>query len=188
MNHLRSYGSIVLAALLLVIGQVLIVPLSVSASSGAPPSNVPAPIAVPPGYVLLFSSHAKGVQTYECQNGQWAFRAPKAVLFDAQYRQLTAIHYGGIDRGLTPGPWWESLRDGSRIRAGNAVSAPSPNANSIPLLRLEVLERQGTGVFSQVSYIQRLNTVGGVGPTGVCQPGARRWVAYTADYYFYGNP
>jgi hypothetical protein len=187
MKHWRSFRATVLAAVLLVVWQVLIVPLPVSASASAPPT-VPEAIAVPPGYMLLFSRHATGVQTYECQNGVWAFRAPRALLFDPQSRRLTGIHYGGIDRGLTPGPWWESLRDGSRIRGGNAVSAPSPNANSIPLLRLEVLERQGSGVFSPVSYIQRLNTEGGVGPTGVCQPGAQRWVAYTADYYFYGNP
>ena len=188
MNHLRLYGSIVLAAVLLVIGQVLLVPLPVSASSGELPSAVPASIAVPPGFPLLFTGHASGVQTYECQNGQWAFRAPRAVLFDPQYHQLTAIHYGGIDRGLTAGPWWESERDGSRIRGGNAVSALSPNANSIPLLRLEVLERQGAGVFNQVSYVQRLNTMGGVGPSGACQAGERRWVPYAADYYFYANP
>ena len=145
MNHLRSYGSIVLAALLLVVGHMLIVPLSVSASSGAPPT-VPEAIAVPPGSLLLFSRHAMGGQTYECRNGQWAFRAPRAELFDPQYQQLTAIHYGGIDRGLTPGPWWESVRDGSSIRGGNAISAPSPNTNSIPLLRLEVLERDRKSV------------------------------------------
>jgi len=69
-----------------------------------------------------------------------------------------------------------------------ADSAPSPNANSIPLLRLEVLERQGTGMFSPVSYIQRLNTTGGVGPTGACATGAQRRVVYTADYYFYAAP
>src|SRR5262245_54811719 len=132
MNRLRSYGPIVLAALLLVFGQVLILPSSVSASSGAPPT-VPETIAVPPGSTLLFSTHAKGVQTYECRNGQWAFHAPRAQLFDPQSHQRTGIHYGGIDRGLTPGPWWESVDDGSRVRAGNPVSAPSPNANSIPL-------------------------------------------------------
>ena len=103
-------------------------------------------------------------------------------------RRLTAIHYGGIDAGLTPGPWWESVRDGSRIRGGNAVSAPSPNPNSIPQLRLEVLERQGDGVFTRASYIQRLNTEGGVSPTGACSTGAQQWVPYTADYYFYGTP
>jgi hypothetical protein len=187
MNHLRSYAAIVLAALLLVVGQALCVPASASASSRQPPP-VPVDIAVPAGSVLLFSSHATGVQIYECQNGQWAFRAPKALLFKPRSHQLTAIHYGGIDRGLTAGPWWESVRDGSRIRGGNALSAPSPNANSIPLLRLQVLDWQGAGVFRPVSYIQRLNTVGGVGPTGACSPGEQRWVAYAADYYFYRNP
>jgi hypothetical protein len=138
--------------------------------------------------VLLFSRHAKGMQIYECQNGQWAFHAPRALLFTPHNHRPTGIHYGGIDRSLTPGPWWESLHDGSRIRGGKALSAPSPNANSIPLLRLEVLERQGTGIFSSASFIQRLNTVGGVGPTGACQGSAQRWVPYTADYYFYATP
>ena len=187
MNHIRSFRAIVLAAVLLAVMQVLSLPMSVAASAGAPPT-VPEAIAVPAGSVLLFHSHAKGVQTYACQSGQWAFHAPRALLFNARDHRPTAIHYGGIDRGLTPGPWWESLRDGNRIRAGNAVSAPSPNANSIPLLRLEVLERQGTGVFSRVSYIQRLNTTGGVGPTGECETGAQRRVVYTADYYFYATP
>jgi uncharacterized protein DUF3455 len=187
MNQLRSVGAIVLAVVLLVVGQVLSLPVSVAASAGEPPT-VPEAIAVPPGSVLLFSRHAKGVQIYECQTGQWTFHAPRALLFETQSYQPTGIHYGGIDRGLTPGPWWESVEDGSRIRGGKAVSAPSPNANSIPLLRLEVLERQGTGIFTPASYIQRLNTVGGVGPTGGCKLGAQRWVPYTADYYFYAAP
>ena len=187
MNQLRSFAPIVLAALLFVFGQALSAPVSAAASGDTPPT-VPETIAVPPGSVLLFSREAKGVQTYECQNSQWVFHAPRALLFDPQSYQPTGIHYGGVDRGLTPGPWWESVADGSRIRGGRALSAPSPNADSIPQLRLEVLERYGTGVFSPVSYIQRLNTVGGVGPTGECQTGAQREVPYTADYYFYATP
>jgi hypothetical protein len=187
MKQLRSFGAIVLATLLLVVANALIAPMSVSASSSAPPT-VPEAIAVPTGSVLLFSRQAKGVQIYDCKNGQWVFHAPQALLFYPQSTKLTGIHYGGIDRGLTPGPWWESLEDGSRIRGGNALSAPSPNANSIPLLRLEVLEREGSGVFSPVSYIQRLNTKGGTSPTSQCQSGTQRQVAYTADYYFYAAP
>ncbi len=185
MNRLRSSTSMIMAALLLVVGHVL--PLSVSADTGTPPPTVPEAIAVPSGYELLFRSHARGVQTYECVNGQWTFRAPAALLFTPPTHKPTGIHYGGIDRGMTPGPWWESLQDGSRIRGGNAVSAPSPNANSIPLLRLEVLERHGEGMFTPVSYIQRLNTLGGVGPSGACATGARVWVPYTTDYHFYGT-
>jgi hypothetical protein len=55
-------------------------------------------------------------------------------------------------------------------------------------LRLQVQEWRGEGVFSDASYIQRLNTKGGVSPTGACQTGAQRQVPYTADYYFYRNP
>jgi hypothetical protein len=187
MKRLRSFGATLLATLLLVFGHLLISPTSAAAGSSAPPV-VPGAIAVPAGSVLLFSRHAMGVQIYDCKDGQWVFHAPQALLFASQSNQPTGIHYGGIDRGLTPGPWWESLSDGSRIRGGNALSAPSPNANSIPLLRLEVLERAGTGVFSPVSYIQRLNTKGGVMPNGGCQTGQQRQVPYTADYYFYATP
>ena len=187
MKSLRTLRIIALATLLLVAGYALLGPFAVSASAQTPPI-VPDAIAVPDGATLLFSSHAAGMQTYECHNGLWAFRAPKATLFDPQTEHLTGIHYGGIDRGYTAGPWWESLLDGSRIRGGNAKSAPSPTPASIPLLRLEVLERYGTGVFSPVSYIQRLNTEGGVGPTGTCGAGAKRLVPYTADYYFYAAP
>jgi hypothetical protein len=149
---------------------------------------VPDGIAVPAGFDLLFWSHAAGVQTYACQDGMWVFHAPRALLFDPQDGRPVAQHYGGIDRNLTPGPWWEAFSDSSRMRAGNAVPAPSPNPDSIPLLRLQVLQREGTGMFSRVSYIQRLNTMGGVGPAGACDTSARVSVPYTADYYFYGTP
>jgi Protein of unknown function (DUF3455) len=187
MNQLRSSLAIVLAAVLIAMGQVLSLPVSFAANAGELPT-VSKSIAAPDGSVLLFSRHAKGVQIYECQDGKWVFRAPRALLFDPQSRQPTAIHYGGIDRGLTPGPWWESSDDGSRIRGEVVDRAPSPNPDSIPLLLLKVVERQGTGVFSPVSHIQRLNTVGGVSPTGKCDSGDQRSVPYTADYYFYTAP
>lgn len=187
MGRLRAYRSVVLAALLIV-GQLLILPFSVAAAPAHPSSGAPGPFEAPAGEELLFSSHARGVQIYECRNGQWAFHAPRAQLFDPEAHGRIGVHYGGIDRGLTAGPWWESAGDGSRIRAGNPQSQPSPNPGSIPLLRLEVLEWQGAGMFSQVKHVFRLNTVGGVGPAGECHTGAWRQVPYTADYYFYGNP
>src|SRR5215207_8533336 len=99
MKRLRSFGATLLATLLLVFGQLLILPISAAAGSGAPPV-VPAAIAVPAGSVLLFSRHAIGMQIYDCKDGQWVFHAPLALLFDSQANQLTGFHYGGIDRGL----------------------------------------------------------------------------------------
>jgi hypothetical protein len=187
MNQLRTFRAIVVAVVLLVVGQALSLPMSVAASAGEPPT-VPEAIAVPAGSVLLFSRHARGAQIYECQSGQWTLHAPRALLFDPESNQPDVIHYGGIERGLTPGPWWESLDDGSRIRGVKTGEAVSPNPTSIPLLRLKVMEHRGEGVFSLVSQIQRLNTVGGVAPTGNCESGTQRWVPYTADYYFYATP
>jgi hypothetical protein len=185
LTWLRSVKSILLVAVLLVAGQALSAPLS--AAGGQVPPAVPKEIAVPSGAVLLFSRHARGVQIYACPDGEWTLRAPRALLFDPQSRRPTGIHYGGVDRGLTPGPWWESARDDSRVRAARVDEAPSPNADSIPLLLLKAVEWHGSGAFSPVSYIQRLNTVGGVSPTGACPQGAQRRVPYTADYYFYGD-
>jgi hypothetical protein len=44
----------------------------------------------------------------------------------------------------------------------------------------------GSGIFSNVTFVQRLETEGGVAPTGRCgTEGAELAVPYEADYYFY---
>lgn len=187
MNLLRYSRTLAVFALLIMFAELLMGPLGALASAGEPPT-VPTGIEVPAGSVLLFSAQARGHQIYECKNGAWALHAPRANLFDPETHQRIGTHYGGIDQGLNLGPWWESVADGSSIRGGNAKSAPSPNPDSIPLLRLEVLEHAGSGMFSPVAFIQRLNTEGGLAPAGGCKPNEQRWVNYTADYYFYGNP
>lgn len=187
MNYLRSLQAIALALVLLVLGQAQSLPLAAAASAGEPPA-VPGAIAVPAGSALLFSSQARGVQIYECVSGLWALHAPRALLFDPETRQPVGVHYGGVDRGAAAGPWWESTLDGSRVRGARVDGAPSPHPDSIPLLLLQVVQREGSGVFSPVTHIQRLNTVGGVAPSGGCDPSARRSVPYTADYYFYVAP
>lgn len=188
MVRLRSYASVVVVALLLVVGQLLLAPLSVSASPAGLPAPMTARLEPPAGLELLFVRQARGLQIYECQSGQWALRAPRAQLFDPETNQRVGIHYGGIDRDLNLGPWWESVRDGSRIRARVTMISPSPNPDSIPELQLDVVEWYGAGEFSPVTKIQRLNTMGGVGPAGACSANEQRRVVYTADYYFYGNP
>ncbi len=56
MHYLRSSASVVLAALLLVVGQALIVSPSVVANAGAAITTPLASIEVPSGYTLLFST------------------------------------------------------------------------------------------------------------------------------------
>ena len=41
------------------------------------------------------------------------------------------------------------------------------------------------GRLGRTTYVQRLNTSGGVAPAGTCTPGATIAVPYTADYFFW---
>lgn len=149
--------------------------------------SVPDAIAVPDDHRVAFVGHAKGVQIYECAPDAsaaltWRLRAPRATLWAKNRAFVT--HFGGVDTGATPGAYWKSTRDGSWVRGGNAVASPNPGA--IPLLRLDVLDGGGHGIFDDVTFVHRLATVGGIGPTGACtDPAARVEVPYESDYYFY---
>ena len=156
-----------------------------------PPARptVPAELAVPDDHKLALVASARGVQIYECVADGGApackLHAPSAELFDEGGAQI-GTHFGGVDKNLPPGPYWESSKDGSRVHGASPVSAP--NAGSIALLRLQAADTSGTGVFSHVSYIHRLATTGGVAPAGDCEAGKRTEVPYTAQYYFYNAP
>src|SRR5439155_21821767 len=58
--------------------------------------------------------------------------------------------------------------------------------NSIPWLLLRAVSTEGSGIFQQVTYIQRVNTTGGVAPVNPgSATGTRIGVPYTAEYVFY---
>lgn len=160
-----------------------------ASSAALTPPAAPAELAVPEGNALTFAAAAKGVQIYECTADAsgapaWKLHAPRADLLDDS-GQVAASHFGGVDKGLPPGPYWEA-KDGSRVHAGKPVSVPNPS--SIPLLRLEATDTSGTGIFAKVAFIQRLDTTGGAAPEGACEAGKQTEVAYTARYYFYSKP
>jgi len=113
----------------------------------------------------------------------WKLHAPGGILLDASGANVGS-HYGGVDRGLPPGPYWES-KMGAACMRGNPASVT--NAGSIALLRLEASDTTGAGVFSKVSFVHRPRTTGGVAPTGGCDAGKQTEVPYTAKYYFYAK-
>ncbi len=85
------------------------------------------------------------------------------------------------------GPSWEAT-DGSRVTGKAVANAPSPDANSIPWLLVNILSHDGTGVLSRATTIQRLNTKGGKAPASGCDAahvGQELRVPYSADYLFY---
>jgi len=124
---------------------------------------------------------ARGVQIYECRarkeggSYEWAFVAPDAVLLDARGRAIG--HHGA-------GPYWQAA-DGSRVVGTVKARADAAAAGAIPWLLLSTKSSGPVGAFSDVTSIQRVNTVGGVAPATPCTAqfaGTPARVPYTADY------
>jgi hypothetical protein len=126
-----------------------------------------------------------GTQTYACTanpdgSGAWATKSTPEAQLKRYGRPATTIHHYA-------GPRWESNVDHSIVVG--AVDQPVPKDGTIPWLLLHVTAHENTtpGELDRVQFISRVNTTGGVGPTGACTPGtdAPRSVAYTADYVFW---
>ncbi|WP_432833121.1 DUF3455 domain-containing protein [Dactylosporangium sp. CA-092794] len=126
-----------------------------------------------------------GTQTYACTanadgTGTWATKSTPEAQLKRYGRPATTIHHYA-------GPRWESNVDHSIILG--AVDQTTPKDGTIPWLLLHVVAHENTtpGELDKVAFISRVNTTGGVGPTGACTPStdAPRSVAYTADYVFW---
>jgi hypothetical protein len=143
-------------------------------------AEVPEAIAAK-GATLVSTVHAQGAQVYECKadaSGKlaWQFREPVATLL--RDGKTVGRHYAG--------PSWE-LADGSAVVAKVAGRADGATRTAIPLLKLDVVSRRGSGDLAAVTTIQRINTRGGVAD-GACETaGAFLSVPYSADYAFYAK-
>jgi hypothetical protein len=142
---------------------------------------IPAAIAVPDGNKFAFSFHAEGVQIYKCtlngSSASWVFQAPQADLF-GNHHHFVGTHYAG--------PTWEFI-DGSSV-VGSKVAAATPDPTAIPWLLLKAVSHDGDGRMAEVTYVQRLETVGGLAPATGCDAAHADTIAnvdYTATYAFY---
>jgi len=140
---------------------------------GSGQRGVPDVIKVPDGNKRIAVMPARGVQTYQCTAGAWTFLQPDAILRNHGHAQV--LH--------TKGPVWTSVVDGSSVTGAAQASSPVPGA--IPQLLLVSTGNRGPGLLSAVTYIQRLNTTGGLAPTGTCTDGTTASIPYTADYAFW---
>ncbi|WP_043459370.1 DUF3455 domain-containing protein [Azohydromonas australica] len=146
---------------------------------------LPGPVQVPAGHAMKLWSVGKGEIRYACRERAdqaggyaWAFVAPMATLYDKDMKAI-GKYYGG--------PTWEAA-DGSKVTGKQLAVAPG-SAGSIPLQLVQAEPAMGQGAMTGVSYIQRLNTQGGVPPSAPCdasRAGAEQTVSYQADYVFYG--
>jgi Protein of unknown function (DUF3455) len=185
-----------------------------AANPFAPPS-VPFNLEVPAGNTLFLKGEAKGTQNYVCLPSAtsptgFAFRlfTPQATLF-----LPTGFTGNGFTHQITthffspnPNPednnairaTWQSSQDTSTVWAATVPDGASTDTNFVKLgavawllLEAKGTQRGPTGGenLSQTTFVQRLNTEGGLAPTTGCSlpnhVGATAFVPYQADYFFY---
>jgi hypothetical protein len=166
-------------------------------------------LEAPAGTTLVGGYYAEGDQIYTCvaatpsdagsssdggdaaapPAGTWVNTA-EAKLFGDNCADFATHGYTAV-----PGsPFWKA-GDGSQVVATRQFAAAGPvadggdgGATAILWVLLKAQSNTGEGVFANVTYVQRVATTGGLGPSGACDPGdagpARR-SPYTAVYYFY---
>lgn len=125
---------------------------------------------------------AEGVQVYVCAAAEgslaWRLQGPEATLFDADGREA-GTHFAG--------PTWQGA-DGSAVVGEVVASSPAPQEGAIPWLLLRAASHRGSGIFSEVNYILRVETSGGQAPRSGCAEafaGTERRVPYRAVYLFF---
>jgi hypothetical protein len=134
-------------------------------------------LQVPTGHQPTVRVFARGLQVYRFDQatGKWVFSRPLALLFaDPACQWPIGTH--------NEGPTW-AIR-GSMV-VGNKLEGVSVEPTAVPWLLLEAVDTAGFGALAHTTFIQRLNTVGGLAPTAPGAPGQIVLVPYTAEYVFY---
>ena len=153
--------------------------LAHAALAGPPPPAVPDDLQPGDGKPFLVG-HGIGVQIYACDGVAWTFVAPRADLF-ADNGQLIISHFGG--------PSWQA-GDGSTV-VGTVLKKVTPDQTAVPWLLLSAAPAPGSkpGRLDQTTFIQRVNTTGGLTPPAsdcnAATASTRVEVPYSADYYFW---
>jgi hypothetical protein len=182
MTFMTMFGGLYLASALLLLAPPARAEDGAEDDHPACATSLPPRLEVPNRKRPDFALSAKGVQIYTCKQSSpssfaWTFVAPEARLF-ASHGRLAGHHYAG--------PTWK-VTDGSAIVAA-VVASERVDDDAIPWLLLQVTAHEGAGRLSQVRYVQRTATEGGLAPADGCDAtrvGAQVEVPYTADYLFY---
>lgn len=176
------------------------------------PPDVPTEIRVPAGNKLYLVGHAVGTQNYVCVPSGTGVRfvlfTPQATLFDGDGEQLTTHFFSPNPSEPNTNPRvisayliraaWQHSKDSSTVWGFAKPENISTDANyveqgAIPWLLVTISGHQdgptGGDRLSATTFIQRVNTHGGVAPatgcTSLADLGNTAFVPYTTDYYFY---
>ncbi len=177
------------------------------------PPRVPAALKVQDGNRAFLVGHGAGTQNYiclPCPNAStpatscpddsgfaWILFTPEATLSTDHQKQLTTHFFSPnpAEDGKIRATWQDS-RDSSIVWGGQATQYTESDfvaPGAIAWLRLPMAGVQagpsGGNTLTATTFIQRLNTSGGVAPSSGCSEpahvGAKAFVPYTADYFFY---
>ncbi|TCN37137.1 CHRD domain-containing protein [Kribbella orskensis] len=135
------------------------------------------------GVAALQESVIQGSQIYACTvqlDGSFAF-----TQYGVEARLLGGIHHTFVQPAAGP-PQWQAA-DGSAVTGTRVVTRNPNGAGNIAELDLDATQiGDSSGLLSNAVEVLRLNTVGGVAPTGPCDPQATPIVnvPYQADYVF----
>jgi hypothetical protein len=184
-------------------------PQSVHADQGGhiTPPNVPDKIKPEEGSKLFLVGHAFGTQNYICLPSGAGFKyvlfTPEATLFEHRAKQVTTHFFSpNPEEGGTVRATWQHSRDTSSFW-GKAIDSIDHTSNpelvaagAIPwvlLAKAGVAEGPGGGdTLTKTTFVQRLNTSGGVAPATGCASladvGKQAFQPYEADYFFYSGP
>ena len=174
--------------------------------------DVPGNIQVPAGNKLFLVGHALGTQNYVCVPSGTSVRfvlfTPEATLFDGKGEQLITHYFSPnpsepntdpkVSSAFTIRAAWQDSKDSStvwgKVNPGNSSSDSNyVEPSAIPWLLVTITGHQngptGGDRLSGTTFIQRVNTQGGVAPSTGCTSlgdlGNTAFVPYTTDYYFY---
>jgi hypothetical protein len=137
----------------------------------------------------------------------WAFFGPQATLFEVEgagddaHQIMTLFNSPNPEEAGRERPTWQDSRDSSAVWGNNSFPPAQSSTDSrfvrdgaIPWLLLPVAGTQvgptGGDRLTETTFIQRLDTVGGVAPdASTCatpdDAGHKALRPYSADYFFY---
>ncbi len=137
-------------------------------------------IKVPSGNEPTLKLAARGVQIFRCERQgnalEWRFRLPEAELFDDQ-GQPVARHGAHFSF---------EHRDGSRLLGAVLAHDQADAGDALPWLLFSA-KSYGSGEFGGVTYVQRVNTRGGMPPRSCSAKELNQLlrVNFSADFVFY---
>jgi hypothetical protein len=150
-----------------------------------PPPDLPSlgwfsRIKVPDGHQPVLRLAGRGVQVFRCELREgahvWAFRLPEAELIDER-GIVVARHGANFSFEHT---------DGSRLLGTVVASDAAPRDDNLRWLLMSA-RAFGTGALAGISYVQRVNTTGGM-PPARCEPKQLNQllrVDFSADFVFW---